>query len=356
MPKFDSEALLIWFQNRARDLPWRGTHDPYAIWVSEVMLQQTRVDTVIPYYHRWLDLFPTVEALAAADEDDVLQAWEGLGYYRRARNLHRAARLLTAQHQSLLPEDRKSLQALPGIGSYTAGALASIAFNQDETAVDGNIRRVLTRFYDIDTPVGTAQTENKVAQFAAQNLVPGKAGAYNQALMELGALVCTPQNPDCASCPLADGCLAKKAGVQELRPVRKKKKPTPHIQVTAAVFRDRGRVLLAKRPPEGMLGGMWEFPGGKQEDKESLEEALIREIGEELGVKIEVIAKLGSYPHAYSHFSLTLHAFFCKLISREISLTSHTDWAWVALPDLTSYPLGKVDRQIADQLQAEYKT
>lgn len=356
MPNFDSEALLNWFKNHARDLPWRGTHDPYAIWVSEVMLQQTRVDTVIPYYHRWLDLFPTVEDLAGADEDDVLQAWEGLGYYRRARNLRRAARLLTAQHQGQLPQDRKSLQALPGIGSYTAAALASIAFNQDEAAVDGNVRRVLTRFYDINTPLHTAQTENKLKHIAAQNLPRGKSGIYNQALMELGALVCTPQNPDCTSCPLADGCLAKKAGVQKLRPVRKKKKPTPHVQVTAAIFRDGGRVLLAKRPPEGMLGGMWEFPGGKQEEMENLEDALIREIREELGVKIEVKDKLGSYAHAYSHFSLTLHAFFCKLLSREISLTSHTDWAWVSLPDLNSYPLGKVDRQIADQLQAEYKT
>jgi len=352
--EFPTKALLTWYQLHARDLPWRRTEDPYAIWVSEIMLQQTRVDTVIPYYQRWLEVFPNISSLSAAAEDQVLALWEGLGYYRRARYLHQAARIVVEKHQGQLPADPETLRSLPGIGAYTAAALASIAFGVDAPAVDGNIRRVITRYFDIATVIHTAETEHAIRRQVAAHLPPGQAGDYNQALMELGALVCTPRSPRCADCPVREGCLARIRGVQEERPVRKKKSPPPHLVVTAAVFQEEDRVLLAKREPSGLLGGLWEFPGGKQKSGETLEETLRREIREELGVDIQIEDPFGTYQHAYSHFSITLHAFQCRLISREIQLSDHTDWAWVPQGQLDDYPMGKVDRQIAERVGENY--
>lgn len=356
MTPLPTAELLDWYRENARDLPWRETRNPYAIWVSEIMLQQTRVSTVIPYYERWMERFPTVSHLAEAEEDEVLRLWEGLGYYRRARYLHRAARELSESYGGKLPSDPESLRSLPGIGAYTAAALASIAFGKDTAAVDGNIRRVITRFYDIGTVIHTAETEQAVLRLMQASLPAGQAGEYNQALMELGARICTPRSPECSRCPLKISCLAFQRGTQEERPVRKKKPDPPHLQVTAAVFRENNRVLLAKRKPGGLLGGLWEFPGGKQQEGESLEETLIREICEELGVAIEVEAPFGRYQHAYSHFSITLHAFQCRLLGRDIELTDHTAFRWVSDGELDHYPMGKVDRQIAERVQQEYRS
>ena len=355
MPDFPTSALLAWYQKNARDLPWRKTRDPYAIWVSEIMLQQTRVETVIPYYQRWLARFPTVGSLADAEEDEVLKLWEGLGYYRRARHLLQAARELCEQTGGKIPADPGRLKELPGIGDYTAAALASIAFGVDAAAVDGNIRRVITRYYDIGTVVGAAETEHVIRRLVREALPEGQAGTYNQALMELGALICTPRSPRCAECPLKEGCLARNRGLQEERPVRKAKTTPPHLQVTAAVFQEENRVLLAKRNPGGLLGGLWEFPGGKQHKGESLVETLTREICEELGVRIRVEKPFGRYQHAYTHFSITLHAFRCSLLNRDIQLSDHTEWAWVPSSQLDDYPMGKVDRQIAERVQREYR-
>jgi len=350
MKPIDTNALLKWYRENARDLPWRRSSDPYAIWVSEIMLQQTRVETVIPYFQRWMERFPTLEDVADAEEDQVLGLWEGLGYYSRARNLHRAAQMVREEYNGMLPEDPAALQNLPGIGRYTAAALSSIAFGKDAAALDGNIRRVLSRYFDISSPSGTAETERVLWNLVEENLPPGKAGSYNQALMELGALICTPASPSCPICPLASACLAKRAGIQEERPVRERKDPLPHLQVTAAVFRENDRVLLAKRPPEGLLGGMWEFPGGKQEPEESLPDALIREISEEFQVEISVVDKIGVYHHAYTHYKVTLHAFSCALHSRELQLTYHTAAEWVPLQDLQDYPMGKLDRLISQDI------
>jgi A/G-specific adenine glycosylase len=350
MKPIDTNALLKWYRENARDLPWRRSSDPYAIWVSEIMLQQTRVETVIPYFQRWMERFPTLEDVADAEEDQVLGLWEGLGYYSRARNLHRATRMVREEYSGMLPKDPEALRNLPGIGRYTAAALSSIAFGKDAAALDGNIRRVLTRYFDISSPLGTAETERVLWNLVEENLPPGQAGSYNQALMELGALICTPASPSCSRCPLASACLAKRAGIQEERPVRAKKDPLPHLQVTAAVFRENRRVLLAKRPPEGLLGGMWEFPGGKQEPDESLPDALIREIWEEFQVEISVEEKIGVYHHAYTHYKVTLHAFSCTLPSRELQLTYHTAAEWVPLQALQDYPMGKLDRLISQDL------
>ncbi len=344
--------LLTWYGKHARDLPWRETKDPYRIWVSEIMLQQTRVETVIPYYTRWMTVFPSLLSLAKAKEDQVLSVWEGLGYYSRARNLHRASKIVAEEHQGKLPRDLISLQSLPGVGRYTAGAIGSIAFGIDAPVLDGNVRRVYARYFNISTPIQTAVTERAFWQIAQNLLPPGRSGEFNQALMELGALICQPKNPDCNICPLADGCLANKLNLQESLPVRKKKSPIPHLQVTAAVLQENGKVFLAKRPPDGLLGGMWEYPGGKQENNETLPESLRREILEELSVPITVGEPLGVYHHAYTHYKVTLHAFHCSLESRELQLTFHTESAWVSLDSLSNYPMGKLDRLISLKLQS----
>ena len=346
-----SQLLLAWYRKNARILPWRETSDPYAIWISEIMLQQTRVDTVIPYYHKWLEEFPTVEDLATADEDRVLKVWEGLGYYSRARNLHKAAHILVDRFQGQLPRDLKDLQSLPGVGRYTAGAIASIAFGIPAPILDGNLRRVLTRFFNIRTPIQTTETEKRLWKLAGELLPPNNPGDFNQALMELGALVCLPINPNCADCPLNKECQANQLGIQESLPVRKEKSPPPHYQVAAAVIEKEGQVLLAKRPPDGLLGGLWEFPGGKQEEAETLPEALRREIQEELDLEIVVGEALGTFQHAYTHYSVTLHAFRCREIQGDIQLNYHTDVSWVEPDNLDAYPMGKLDRMIAEQLQ-----
>jgi A/G-specific adenine glycosylase len=346
-----ANRLLDWYEKNARDLPWRSTSDPYKIWVSEIMLQQTRVETVLPYYQRWMERFPTAGDLAEAEEDEVLNSWEGLGYYRRALNLYRAVKEVQDNYGGEIPKDPQKLEGLPGIGPYTAGAISSIAFDQQAPILDGNIRRVFSRLFKIQEPLGESKTERGMWDIARE-LVPAKRpGDFNQALMELGALICLPSNPKCDICPLHQLCSARDLGIQDQLPIRKKKNPLPHLQVTAAIFQKNKKVLLTKRPPEGLLGGMWEFPGGKQEENETLQETLIREINEELGASTNVGDLQGVYSHAYTHYKVTLHAFFCKLLSTDLMLNYHTQYAWVPIDSLDDYPMGKIDRLISQQLQ-----
>ena len=345
-------ALLAWYRAHSRDLPWRGRKDPYAVWVSEIMLQQTRVETVLPYYERWMRRFPTVQALARSSQEKVLAAWEGLGYYGRARNLHRTARRLVAEHAGMLPTTIEGLQRLPGIGRYTAAAIASIAFGADALALDGNLRRVLARLFDLKVDPRSPSGERLLVAKATELLPAGRASEFNQALMDLGARVCTPRAPACGECPLSVGCLALARGVQNQRPIRKPRKPIPHHTVSAAVLRRDGRVLICRRPEDKLLGGLWEFPGGKQEGGEALADCLRRELREELGIKAVVGARLGVFEHAYTHFTISVHAFECALPAGEPRALEHTRIAWVTPGDLGRYPMGKVDRRIATQVAA----
>jgi A/G-specific adenine glycosylase len=253
-----------------------------------------------------------------------------------------------------LPEDVQALQALPGIGRYTAGAIASIAFGKDEPALDGNIRRVLSRYFNVSKEASSTEGKSALWELATANLPAGQAGEYNQAMMDLGALICTARSPDCQRCPVSKGCQARQLGIQEQRPVTRAKNPVPHYTVTAAVIcqaPDGRKVLLSQRPDHGLLGGLWEFPGGKQQQHESLSACLQREIQEELGVEIQVGEEIGVYQHAYSHFRVTLHAFHCKLANgsqpRPIQVQ---DLRWVTINKLDDYPMGKIDRQIAMEL------
>lgn len=314
------------------------------------MLQQTRVDTVIPFYERWMQRFPTLEILASSTRENVLRAWEGLGYYSRARNLHAAAQRLMAEYGGNLPADVNALQRLPGIGRYTAAAIASIAFGKDEAALDANIRRVLARVFNVETPARSPQGERILWELACTHLPPGHAGDYNQALMDLGASLCSPRAPHCLQCPLEKICQARALGVQEQRPVLTARPAIPQYTVTAAVIRRYGTVLITRRPQNGLLGGLWEFPGGKQEPGESLPAALQREIREELGVDISVGEIMGVYKHAYTHFKVTLHAFACTLLAGEPKPLEASELRWATPAELPDYPMGKIDRQIARQL------
>jgi A/G-specific adenine glycosylase len=348
-----AHRLLAWYAQNKRSLPWRGHPDPYAVWVSEIMLQQTRVETVIPYFERWLQRFPTLDSLAAASEQAVLKAWEGLGYYSRARNLRKAAQVVVEKFGGQLPQARHELEKLPGIGRYTAGAIASIAFGKDEAALDGNIRRVLARVFAMRLPARSPEGERRLWELAMQTLPAGQAGDFNQAIMDLGATICTPQKPACLVCPLSELCHGRAAGLQDVLPILKAAAPVPHYTVMAAIIERAGRVLIARRPSNGLLGGLWEFPGGKLEPGETLPEGLEREIREELAARIAVGEPFGLYQHAFTHFKITLHAFLCKLIDGEPTAIEASEIAWVNIPELKNYPMGKVDRQIAKKLEVK---
>ena len=343
-----TELLLGWYAARERDVPGRGTEDPYRIWVAEVMAQQTRIETVVPYYRAFLERFPDLASLAAAERDDVLKAWEGLGYYGRARNLHRAAREVVASYGGELPADVAALRSLPGVGPYTAGALASIAFGLPEPAVDGNVRRVLCRLFDLE------HSTPGLLDRLARDLIAeagGDASQVNQALMDLGASVCSPRTPNCGSCPLAVDCLALSRGTVPLRPARRARGPLPHRDIAAAIVWDGPRVLIARRPEEGLLGGLWEFPGGKVENGETPAEAAQREVLEEIGAEISICGPADVVHHAYSHFRITLHLFHARLASAR-RVKPAADRRWVEPGELTDYAFPVANLDIVRRLAA----
>jgi A/G-specific adenine glycosylase len=349
-----AQCLLAWFATEARDLPWRRDRSPYRVWLAEVMLQQTQVDTVAPYYERFLVHFPTIRMLAKAPLEKVLKLWEGLGYYTRARNLHAAARQIVAQHSGQIPDTFEALLALPGVGRYTAGAIASIAFGRDVPAVDGNVRRVLARVFAIREDVSRSAVQRKLEALAADLLPAGQAGTFNEALMELGAIVCTPRAPRCGHCPLRELCQAYTTGEQETLPVKRPRKQTPHYDVAAAVTLDQdGHVLVAQRNADDMLGGLWEFPGGKREDGETLPECLAREMREELDVEVKVGELLTVVKHAYTHFRITLHAFRCRVMKGEPCCRDCAAFRWVSPAELDALPMSVADRKIARVLHEQ---
>ncbi len=333
--------LLAWFRADARDLPWRRTCDPYAVWVSEIILQQTRVDQGLPYYERFLKTLPTVEALAGASEDTVLKLWEGLGYYTRARNLHKAARLITEEYGGQLPRKAELLQLLPGIGKYTAGAIASIAFDEPVPVVDGNVKRVLSRIFNIEACIDGTEGDRETWKQAAL-LVPRKhPGDFNQSMMELGARICSPKNPRCAECPVAKECLAHLHGIEEQRPVRRPRKTPPHQEIVVAAIRRNGKYLIGKRGTEGMLAGLWEFPGGPTGPGESHEIALIRECWEELGVTVSVGGLIAAVDHAYTHLKVTVNVYRCTLVKGSPRANKHAALDWVMPTEFPEYAFPK---------------
>jgi A/G-specific adenine glycosylase len=339
--------LLAWYERNSRDLPWRRATDPYAIWVAEIMLQQTRVEVVVAYYERFLARFPSLESLATAPLDDVLKAWEGLGYYARARNLHAAARQVVQELGGHLPATPEALLLLPGVGRYTAAAIASIAFGHDTVALDGNLHRVLCRLFAIDDDPGRPKTQRQLENLACAMLPPGRASDFNQALMDLGAIVCTPAHPHCLICPLLDLCQARQQGLQNDLPIRGTRTQCPHRDVTAGVIWDgNGHMLITQRPVDGMLGGLWEFPGGKRLPGEALPTCLHREIGEELGIEIQVGKLLCTIEHSFTHFQMTLYAFDCLWLGGKPQCLGCADLRWVSVDELGAFAFPVADQKI----------
>jgi A/G-specific adenine glycosylase len=344
-----TRALRLWFKTHKRPLPWRKTRDPYKIWVSEIMLQQTTVGAVIPYYEKWLKLFPNIKSLAHAPLQKVLKAWQGLGYYERARNLHRAAKILAKKSCGKLPDRYEELRALPGFGPYTTAAVLSIAFGQSYPVIDANVRRVLMRIYGIRGEADAGHDKNLLGRLMPH--FPKKyAGTFNQALMELGALICKPRNPLCLLCPVQSFCQAFDRGEQEIIP-RPKKRTSHKIEAVVAIIRRDGKVLLQKRPSTGLLAGLWEFPGGKKKSGESLKAALAREIREELGADLGQARFLMKVRHSYTQFDVTLHAYE-GILQGEPRLKKYLH-RWVALRSLQNYPFPSGSAKIINALQEE---
>ena len=343
--KLFRKELLKWYQANHRDLPWRRSNRPYHIWVSEVMLQQTQVQTVLNYYRRFLVEFPNIKRLAAADLQAVLKVWEGMGYYARARNLHRAAQIVVQDHGGRIPDQWEVFHSLPGVGDYIAGAVLSIAFNQPHPVVDGNVKRVLARLHKIHAPVNRPGSYKLFKASAARLLDAGKPGIFNQAMMEIGALVCKPRNPLCDACPLTRLCRAYQTRQVSDFPKRQKSKTTPQYHIAVGVVYKNDRVLITRRKSEGLLGGLWEFPGGKIKDGESAQDACIREIKEEVNLDVQIDRHLAQVKHAYTHFKIVMDVFCCKYVSGRVYLRGPAAFRWIRLNEYKNYPFPKANHK-----------
>ncbi|MBU1039875.1 MAG: A/G-specific adenine glycosylase [Proteobacteria bacterium] len=313
---FDIEGfrtdLLNWFASCARDLPWRRTLEPYHVWLSEIMLQQTQMDRAVQYFQRFILRFPDMASLAAAHEDEVLKLWEGLGYYSRAKNLLRAARVVMSGHGGEFPTTFEAVRALPGVGPYTAGAVMSVAYNDTRPAVDANVERVLSRLLDIDRPVSEPEVKRRILAAARELLPPGQARAFNQGLMEFGALVCAPRKPDCLRCPVTRHCLAKASGTVAQRPVLSPKPSIIRVDMACGVLVTGGLVFIQKRRADDVWPGLWEFPGGVIEPGETPEQAMVREFSEETGLRVRPAGKIAVVRSSYTRYRITLHGYFCQ--------------------------------------------
>ena len=345
------DALLVWFERYQREMPWRDTDDPYRIWVSEVMLQQTQVKKVVDYYENFVARFPSVWDLAAAPLQDVLKVWEGLGYYARARNLHKAAEVIVNELDGEIPLDYATFRKLPGVGDYSAAAVQSIAFNAPYAAVDGNIKRVLARLFLMDAPINDAKSAKVFQQKADELLDRDVPGLFNQAVMELGAMVCRPQSPTCLVCPVNPFCEAFQTGRQDEFPKRRASKPTPeHRLAVGVIYNSAGEVLLTQRQLDGLLGGLWEFPGGEIADGETAEVACVRNIAEVVNLTVRNVRYLTRVRHAFTHFKIVVDVFQCDYEAGEVVLNGPRDAKWVAVAALRDYPLPRATHKFLGEL------
>jgi A/G-specific adenine glycosylase len=337
--------LLQWFKKKGRTLPWRKTRDPYAIWVSEIMLQQTQVPTVIPYYQKFLKSFPTLRHLARSDLSEVLKVWEGLGYYSRARNLHRASQIVLNHFHGEIPKTLKDVLSLPGIGRSTAGAILSFAFDKEAPILDGNARRVLSRLFSVSGSRGRRKAEELLWKIS-ESLIPKRfSNPFNQALMDLGSMLCTPKEPECPCCPLHHFCKGRASGNPVRFPAKKIKKPIPHVESVSAVIRRDGKILLNQRPPRGLLGGLWEFPNWKIEEGGRLRLRLRSTIKKEMEMNVEIKKLIGVFQQTYSHFKLTLHVFHCQHLNGKVN------GKWVPVKSLPLLPMSRIHRRVAEMIK-----
>ena len=338
-------SLLNWYHPHCRNLPWRQSKDPYAIWISEVMLQQTQVKTVIAYYETFINRFPNLKILAESDLQEVLKVWEGLGYYARARNLHRTAIEISRRYDGIIPNDWPQIRSLPGIGEYIAAAVLSIAFDQPFAVVDGNVKRVLARIFKMPQIINKSAF-HKVFQTKADTLIDKRQpGTFNQAMMELGALICTPRHPDCHRCPVSLDCGAFASQKVTEYPKCGKKNTPPLHHIAIGVVRKNNRILITRRKKEGLLGGLWEFPGGKIKPKEMSAVALKREIKEETSINVKNLTFLTRVKHAYTHFKIEADVFLCDHRKGTVRLKGPIDYRWIEPFEIKNYPFPKANHK-----------
>jgi A/G-specific adenine glycosylase len=344
--------LLDWFARHRRDLPWRCNRDPYRIWVSEVMLQQTQTATVVPFFHRFLRAFPTLADLAAATEHEVLRLWEGLGYYRRARDLHRAAQQIVSEHNGHFPRDPAVLATLPGMGRYTVGAVLSQAFELRLPILEANSQRVLCRLFGIRDEPTRGPVRRRLWEIV-EDLLPRRCvGDFNQALMELGALICTPAAPRCPKCPLKKECLANRLGLQDQIPTQPPRKASLQVREACVVIRRAGRVLLVQRPSHGRWPGLWEFPHGPLEEDEMLEAAVERIARSMTGLRIRLGAELLTVRHTVTHHRIILTCFDADYRGGSFRSEDYPQGRWIQPVQLPSYPISAPQRRLAHTLLA----
>ena len=348
-------ALIAWQRRHGRhDLPWQRTRDAYRIWLSEIMLQQTQVTTVIPYYARFLERFPDIAALAAAPVDSVLELWAGLGYYARARNLHRCAQVVVAEHDGQFPRQPEVIAQLPGVGRSTAAAISAFAFGARAAILDGNVKRVLARCFGVDGFPGTAPNERRLWSLAESLLPSGEIEAYTQGLMDLGATLCTRAQPDCARCPLAALCVAQASGRQSELPAARPKKSVPERRVTYCLFSDGERVLLERRPPTGIWGGLLCLPelageAGKGGAEEASEEAgQLAEFARRHGCGLLSTRALPELKHSFTHFRLRIAPRLCQ-VERVTAAVGEPGWQWLAYADVATAALPAPIRVLLEQ-------
>lgn len=346
-PETFSTTLLHWYKKNYRHLPWRQTKNPYFIWISEIMLQQTTVQAVIPYFENWIKFFPNITSLSQAPLQNVLKAWQGLGYYQRARNLHAASKIILKSHKGKIPKNYEILKKLPGFGPYTTAAVLSLAFDLPYPVIDANVRRVLMRLMGL-AKEANARYDTKLQEFLSPLLPEKNMSTFNQAMMELGALTCKPKNPACLLCPFPNDCKAFTQGKQEVIP-KPKKKNYKKIEAVVGIIKKENKFLIQKRPPNGLLAGLWEFPGGKINSGETQKQALYREIREELHSEVKGANFLVTVRHAYTQFQVTLHAFEC-ILEQNPSLDK-TVQRWVTLKDIHHYPLPSGSAKIIRYLE-----
>lgn len=346
------QRLLSWYEEQQRDLPWRKDSDPYKIWVSEVMLQQTRVETVIPYFCRFIDRFPDLYTLAEASEEEVLRYWQGLGYYSRARHLQEGVREVVTQYGGQIPDNREEISRIKGVGPYTAGAILSIAYGKSEPAVDGNVMRVLSRLFKIEEDITRSTTKKKFEELARVLIPEGKASYFNQALMELGALVCTPKSPGCFLCPVRVDCQAYKEGMTDRLPVKSKKKPPEKVTLAVGlIYDDNGNILIRQRPAKGLLAKMWELPGFEVKGKRNKTTVLTTGLAQ-AGLEVALTNQLGTHIHTFTHLQWRLFIYEGYLTGPKSQVAENI--RFVSFSELQKLPFLSVHQKII-QKQNEHE-
>ena len=342
--------LLAWFAEHQRPLPWRKTYDPYAVWVSEIMLQQTQVATVLPYFQRWMHTLPTLQAVADAPEELILKLWEGLGYYSRVRNLQKAAQQIVEQHQGEFPAKFETLLSLPGVGRYTAGAIASIAFNQNTPIVDGNVTRVVCRLMDLRDDPKSPPMVKALWHYAEAWIPAGKARFFNQGLMELGATLCLPQKPSCLLCPVQNVCKSFQAGSVAWVPAKTPRRALTPITTALAVIEAGNKFLIQKRPANGLMGGLWEFPNINLKENQSMKATLVEAMQKQHRLEIAIEETLPPIKHGYTSFKVTLHCFLCRFVGKSLPRPKPAA-RWVVWEELEQFTFPAAHKKLIQTLR-----